>query len=491
MVAGNDSIINSFSTESSEDKFKSLINSVNGFEEFTLDWNGIIISSNLEAVNITGYEEWEVIGKPISIFYPPKEVSDGKVEDDLAKARVHGKHVTSAFRVKKKGSLFFAKMKFTSLRHISDQESFFRVVMFDATHRAMFAVNSRRIKEEYFSLFNNSFVGIFKFRTKDFAFTLLNEKALQIIHRDRGHLKISQVFYEATEFVEFHEKLESEKAVNNFEFRLNVAGEERYGSISCKYFAYRGVAEGIISDITEKRNQLNQIRKLNAELDNFLYHASHDLRAPLSTILGLTYLIKTDDKRQHQVDYAEKIGERVRFMDCLLKDLSHIAFNNSQEVKSDLIRFDTLIPEILKPLNTEYPFVKCSTDIRVKRNFYNDPKRVQIILNNIICNAYKYHRHNTPQQLVHIRIECLDDCVIVQVEDNGCGIEAGYLGDIFKLFFKANARGKGSGLGLYVAQIMLQALKGKIDVVSKVNAGSCFTFSIPNIGKQLSLNSPS
>jgi PAS domain S-box-containing protein len=103
MVIDNDPLINPLKTDAiANEKLQSLMNSVNGFEEFTLDEEGVIISSNLEAVTITGYEEWEVIGKHISIFYAEKDIAEGKVEDDLAKTLLKGKHITSGFRVKKK-----------------------------------------------------------------------------------------------------------------------------------------------------------------------------------------------------------------------------------------------------------------------------------------------------------------------------------------------------------------------------------------------------
>jgi signal transduction histidine kinase len=379
-------------------------------------------------------------------------------------------------------------MKFVLAPPARDAKSFYRVVLFDTTHRALFAVNSKRMKEEYFSLFNNSFIGIFKFRIRDYAFTLLNDKALEITQRDRGQLKISQLFYYPAEFTAFHESLISTRTVDNFEFRLNVPGEERHCSLSCKLFSYRGIADGIISDITDKRKHLLEIKNLNMELDNFLYHASHDMRAPISTILGLTNLIKTDTLHQNSLAYAQKIREQVCFMDNMLRDLSHIAFNNSQPVECAPVRIENVLDDILKPLKAEYPAVKCTTQIRVRKNLYSDPARVTTILNNIISNAFKYQRPEAEVQSVQIRVECLEDNCTIQVEDNGCGIERNFIDDIFKLFFKVNSRGKGSGLGLYVTQIMLLKLNGTIEVVSSVNSGTCFSFSIPNPGRQISPN---
>src|SRR5882757_6358828 len=95
--------------ESMLNKHASLLHILNGEEEFILDQDGFIIGSNLEAVNVTGYEEYEIIGKPISIFYLPDERE--KAKSDLEKAYRLGNTIVTGMRVKKRGVSFWAKMK--------------------------------------------------------------------------------------------------------------------------------------------------------------------------------------------------------------------------------------------------------------------------------------------------------------------------------------------------------------------------------------------
>ena len=95
------------------DKYNSLIHILKGHEEFTLNKEGIIISSNLEAVNITGYEEHEVIGKPISLFYHKGEKE--KAISDLDKAARFKQSVVTGIRLKKRDTAFWARMKITAL----------------------------------------------------------------------------------------------------------------------------------------------------------------------------------------------------------------------------------------------------------------------------------------------------------------------------------------------------------------------------------------
>src|SRR5229473_4585492 len=96
-------------------KYNSLIHILKGHEEFTLDVNGIIVSSNLEAVNITGYEEAEIIGRPISLFYSEEEKE--KAKTDLIRASRFKQCVVAGIRLKKRGTAFWAKMKIKALHN--------------------------------------------------------------------------------------------------------------------------------------------------------------------------------------------------------------------------------------------------------------------------------------------------------------------------------------------------------------------------------------
>jgi signal transduction histidine kinase len=282
------------------------------------------------------------------------------------------------------------------------------------------------------------------------------------------------------DFVHFVKTLNESKRVNNYEFRINVTGPERYASISCRYFSYRGMAEGVISDITEKRNHLLQIQELNTELDTFLYHASHDIRSPLTSIQGLVNLIKTDPEKENIPKYTNKIEERVKHMDTLLRNLSEVAFNNSQPVQCSYINVHELVNEIVKPFLKEFPFIRCNIDIQTNFGFYTDEARLLTILEHIISNAFKYYRCNVEIPAVKVSFRNTAETAIIQVEDNGCGIEEPYMKDIFNLFFRMDSRGKGSGIGLYLAHSMIRKLKGSINVISKPGVGTCVTFCIPN-----------
>lgn len=264
-------------------KYTSLMHILNGEEEFLLNQEGIIVSSNLEAVNVTGYEEHEIIGKHISIFYPADEKE--KALADLDKAHRIGSTIVSGLRVKKRGVIFWARMK---IKHIATGGNF-RVILQDATHRALSKERIRTLKDEYLAIFNNPFVGTFKFRMEGYAVQMCNQKTLDILKADqRDNLHFDHYFSSLHQFELFISELTREKKVEGFKFLVQTKenNTENWAMISARYFEQQGFVEGILLDVTEQYSQMLELQRVNTELDNFIYHASHDLRSPLTTTMG-------------------------------------------------------------------------------------------------------------------------------------------------------------------------------------------------------------
>jgi PAS domain S-box-containing protein len=474
--------LNGFPSEGTDDeKFQTLLNTLKGYEEFLLDANGIIISTNLEAITITGYEEWEVIGKPFTIFYTEEDKQNGKPKLDLEKAAKLSNYISSGFKVKKRGDHFWAKLKIATVIKADGCIGGYRVILLDTTHRAMYSLKTRRIRDEYLNLFNNSFIGIFKFSLKDYSCMALNTKASQLLGESSENLYLRNIFHCESDFIAFTTHLKRQKRIENFEFRLNHKRDVRYGSISCKVFEFGGFIEGVITDVTEKKKQLLELQQLNTELDNFLYRASHDLRAPLLTIIGLANLIQLESSETPVLQHAEKIRSRVLHLDLLMKDLSRVAFNNSQPVSRDLIMPASFLEDIIKPYRVEYPHIQVSLRVEQTHPVYTDFVRISTIVNNIVSNAFKYHNPETPCPYVSLIWCCEESRITISIEDNGKGIDPQYKDDIFNLFFKADVSGSGAGLGLYVVRAMVEKLNGQIHVTSEVNAGTVVMLHLPNL----------
>ena len=471
--------IPSFSSE----RDTSLFNILRGFEEFVLNNEGVIISSNLEAVNVTGYEEWEVIGNHLSIFYPPEESPFLKAAADLKVATEKGQVIVHDWRVKKRNTKFWAKMKITTLFNQAKQATGYKVVLKDTTHKALYNHRVKRIKDEYLNLFNNSYTGIFKFRIKDFQVLLLNEKATEIIGQEEyNELTFRQLFYHEQVFDAFIQRLNDQKKVEGFEFQINKTGrEERWASVSCRYFHEHGFVEGILIDVTDSKKQMMELQRLNHELDQFIYHASHDLRSPLTTILGLVNLISLDEPTPLIAKYSELISERVHHLDGLLKDLVSITYNNKTHLQPETINFDVEIRSILKEFHHQFDHVQAFLTIEGQYEFATDSVRFRTIVRNLISNALKYHNPHIDTPFLKILIQNNMDHAVISVEDNGIGIEDAHLYKIFGMFFRATEKSKGTGLGLYIVKSMVDKLGGQIQVTSRHEEGTTFSVELPRL----------
>ncbi len=470
------------------DKYSSLFNILRGFEEFTINSTGIITSSNLESVNITGYEEWEIMGKPISIFYSAQDQAEDRPNKDLLQAKQQGNMVIKGWRVKKRNVTFWAKVKIEYLRHSNHDAAMYKMVMHDATHKAMYRYRVKKVRSEYLNLFNNSYTGIFRFRLSNAQAIVMNDKALEIIGLEKlESFSFRELFYSETEFERFSAELQKMERIHDFEFRARRLDNcEQWLSFTCKYYYQEDFVEGIMTDVTEKKKQVMELQRLNHELDQFIYHASHDLRSPLTTLLGLINLINIEKPNSTIQQYSDLMEERVRHLDGLLKDLVSITFNNKAELKAEHFLLEEEIQSIVNEFEDKYPLVKVEIHATEEIKFYTDPKRVQIIFRNIIWNALKYHHEESSSPKVGIDLICTHESAVIKFSDNGIGIEEKYHALIFEMFFRGAAKYSGTGLGLYIVKVMVEKLGGKISVTSAKGKGSEFILELPNLC--LSLN---
>jgi PAS domain S-box-containing protein len=463
------------------EKYQSIINILRGCEEYVLDPAGNILSSNLEAVTITGYEEWEVIGKNISIFYSHIEQLKNKPADDLSKAESRGKHISNGIKVKKRDSPFYAKMKIVALKDSQNNLKGFRVTMQDTTHRVLYNYNVKEIKDEYLHLFNNQFVGIFKFSGRDGKILMMNDKAAKITRRENiNQLMFDQLFLRNKDFKNLMDQIKNAGRIEDYEFEMVMHDQQiRWCSISCRYFPIKDIVEGIIVDITDKRKQVAELNKIKTDLDNFIYHASHDLRAPLSTMEGLINLLDIDTSERNVAECKRMLKDRIKFLDQMLREIVAIAYNNTTKIAVERIHIDDLIKNIVKEFRHQYALVNVNIHVTESQPLYSDNIRVLQVLRNIISNAFRFHHSDAPS--VSIQCDCNSTEAVFTITDNGIGIPHETQERIFDIFSKGQSKVQGSGLGLYIAKSMVDKLQGHIMVDSDIGRGTAITIQIPNI----------
>lgn len=244
---------------------------------------------------------------------------------------------------------------------------------------------------------------------------------------------------------------------------------------------------GVYVDITSHKQLEEELKTRNTELDNFVYKVSHDLRAPLSSILGLVNLSKLPGNTDDLHEYIRIIGEKVADLDHFISDVLSHSKNLKLEVKIDQIDFKTILSRTITDLNYLDGAAEVQFDISIQQGkFYSDPWRIGEIFRNLVSNAIKYRQTDSGQPLVRVEISSVDGQEVkIVFADNGIGISEENLSRIFEMFYRATEQSDGSGIGLYIVKNAVEKLNGIIDVVSKPGVGTTFIIQLPDQLAQL------
>lgn len=225
-----------------------------------------------------------------------------------------------------------------------------------------------------------------------------------------------------------------------------------------------------------------ELRKRNEELDRFVYSTSHDLRAPLTSILGLLQLIELSGNEDDTKQYVNQIKLTTQQLDNFILDIVSYTHNKKAEIDYEEIDFEKLIDSCMDKLSfmTNAGLIKKEIEIESNVAFYSDQQRLYNLFSNLISNSIKYCNPDSDEAFIKINIKVMDSHAEILIEDNGIGINSEHLDKIFNMFYRASAISKGSGIGLYIVKEIVEKLSGTISVDSTLNHGSTFTLTIPN-----------
>ena len=239
---------------------------------------------------------------------------------------------------------------------------------------------------------------------------------------------------------------------------------------------------GVSIDITEIKNSESELRKINFELDSFIYHASHDLKAPLCSLEGLFKLINKETDEALRKKCVEEGLKSIKRLDGFITDLTNLSRSNRTEIQPEKIKFKKIITRTLESLKyiPNADRVNILINLEKEIDFYCDKKRMNIIFMNLISNAIKYQNTDIESPALSITIIVTKEFASIEFKDNGIGIEEQYQSKIFEMFFRGTTLSNGSGLGLYILKEILLKLGGTINIISTENIGTSFILKIPN-----------
>lgn len=230
------------------------------------------------------------------------------------------------------------------------------------------------------------------------------------------------------------------------------------------------------------QNTNQELSKRNTELDNFVYSVSHDLRAPIASVLGLINLARKDRDGSMKETYLEMINHSALQQDHFIREILDQSRNSRLEVKREEILFQPIIDETFNQLSFATPTGKAVekvVSVHQTKPFYCDRWRLKVILNNIISNAIRYRNGRDP--VIKVNVDVTEKGAAVRIEDNGKGIAKEHLKNVCRMFYRATDDGAGSGLGLYIVKETIDKLNGSICIESVEGEGTTVQLMIPEV----------
>jgi signal transduction histidine kinase len=242
-----------------------------------------------------------------------------------------------------------------------------------------------------------------------------------------------------------------------------------------------------LSSELEIQNQ--ELRASNYELvhrtnriEQFAYMISHNLRAPIARLLGLTNIFKSATSEEERNDLINKTNLSASELDQVVKDLSGIMqiHRLSTEVFSE-VNFENVLKKVKQILETEIRETRAEFQISFnKKSFYSLPPYIDNIFYNLISNSIKY-RHSQRSPIISIKSNLIENVIVLEFSDNGLGLDKNaYKENIFGLYKRVHFHVEGRGIGLYLVKSQIEMLGGTIEVHSEVDNGTTFRINLPN-----------
>ncbi|MFQ3213074.1 MAG: ligand-binding sensor domain-containing protein/signal transduction histidine kinase [Marivirga sp.] len=250
--------------------------------------------------------------------------------------------------------------------------------------------------------------------------------------------------------------------------------------------------EEVVDERTKELRDTNrELFASNHELDTFFYRAAHDLKGPISTILGLTYLALKEGPASHMKVYLDKLDDTAKRMSGILFNLQKINKIKHSSIDMSSFKIEDLVDDALEDnihdnAHKEHFINYKLTGISGETRMVSDYVLLKIIFSNLFSNALKFSIPGEINRVeIHFSIDVQAKQYRITFQDFGIGIKKEYRDKIFDMFFIATDRNPGTGLGLYSVKMAVKKLGGSIIVDPSLEESSCFLLQLPLPAEEL------
>ena len=314
-----------------------------------------------------------------------------------------------------------------------------------------------------------------------------NESILQLPPKSQRSQRIHEILPPkiAAIYDEAFANLAETGQTQSAEYRIHMDGRVLWHQTIFVPFQKENVAI-FIRDITDRKTselgliaRTAELERSNADLDQFAYVASHDLKTPLRGIQHLTKWIREDCQELPATcnEHLDRLDEQVRRMQSLLDDLLQFSRAGRLRVAAEPIDLSDMLDEIIGLVNPP-PEMKITLEHEDTEITSGRAPLFHVLLN-LVENAVKYHHR--PNGHVRICVREISDPEYVQFEvsDDGPGIDLEHHERVFRMFQRLDSRKTGSGMGLAVVRKTIESRGGSIQLLSGSGQGTTFYFTWP------------
>jgi PAS domain S-box-containing protein len=271
---------------------------------------------------------------------------------------------------------------------------------------------------------------------------------------------------------------------NNRKGILNLANDitEKL-AVERKIKANEDALKALNSELEERVAQrTEELLEANKYLESYSYAVSHDLQAPLRSIMGFTQILRQKTKDNISEDcntYLGHIVDAAKKMSELINNLLEFSKLSKKNINKKIIETTALVNLVWSHLQKDYP-EKIKFTLNNLPNINGDTVMIEQVFVNLISNAVKYSSKKE-QQIIEVGAKEKNNSIVFYVKDNGAGFDMTYYDKLFNIFKRLHAPADfdGTGVGLAIVKLVIEKHGGAIWAESEINQGATFYFSIP------------
>lgn len=502
-------------------RYRQLIDGVRDYAIIQIDTEGRVTGWNSGAERIKGYSADEILGRHMSVFYPPGEITPDALDQRLAAARESGFAHDEGWRVRKDGSRFWASVTITPIHDDEGQITGYSKITRDLTEKRTQEIELKRLVSVQKAILDNAGVAIITTDMKGFI-TLFNPSAERLLgyRSDEVTGKLTPAaFHDRDEIVEKARALSEELGVSVKPGLATLGAKALRGEVDTNEWTYvtksgqrkpvllsvTGIFDdagtplgtvGLAADLTEQKRYQTELvsarvaaERANMAKSSFLANMSHEIRTPMNAILGMTQLVLQGPLDPQQRSLLEKAFAASKALLNILNDVldySKVEAGHMQlEVRE--LSLETLLANAasLFAHQAEQKGLEFILDIPpdLPTQVLGDPLRLTQVLSNLLSNALKFTSEGSVTLSARTERTSAQMCrVRFSIADSGIGMNRSQIAQLFKPFTQADAsvtrKYGGTGLGLSICKRLVELMGGVIEVRSTPGQGSEFFFDI-------------